>query len=76
MHLWVKGIQLCSIEGPALFPRGDNYEIVKIHLRNLKIFFSRTTRIIFTKLATMHPSVTEIHVYSNEGPGPFLRGDN
>ena len=29
-HSWVKGIQVCSIEGPCPFPRGDNYEIGKI----------------------------------------------
>ena len=33
-HPWVKGIQVCSNEGPRPFPRGDNYEIVKIHWRN------------------------------------------
>ena len=27
----VKGIQVCSNEGPRPFPRGDNFEIVKIH---------------------------------------------
>ena len=26
---WVKGIQVCSNEGPVLFPTGDNYEIAK-----------------------------------------------
>ena len=31
MHPWVKGIQVCSNEGPSPFPRGDNYEIAKIH---------------------------------------------
>ena len=30
-HLWAKGIQFCSNEGPGPFPRGDNYEIAKIH---------------------------------------------
>ena len=33
-HPWVKGIQVCSNElneWPRPFPRGDNYEIVKIH---------------------------------------------
>ena len=33
-HPWVKGIQVCSNEGPRPFPRGDDYEIVKIHWRN------------------------------------------
>ena len=30
-HPWVMGIQVCSNEGPLRFPRGDNYEIAKIH---------------------------------------------
>ena len=44
-------------ERPSPFPRGDNYEIAKIHCQNLKIFFSRTTGPISTKLDTMHPWV-------------------
>ena len=35
-HCLVKGIQVCSKEGSRPFPRGDNYEIVKIHWQNLK----------------------------------------
>ena len=38
MHPWVNGIQFCSKEGPLLFPRGDNYEIAKIHWRIWNIF--------------------------------------
>ena len=75
MHPWVKGIQFSSNEGPRPFPREDNYEIAKIHL-HLKIFFSRTTGPISTKLVTMHPWVKGIQVYSNEGPSPFPWGDN
>ena len=30
-HLWVKGTQVCSNEGPHPFTRGDNKEIAKIH---------------------------------------------
>ena len=30
-HPWVKGIQVCSNEERRPFPRGNNYEIVKIH---------------------------------------------
>ena len=30
-HTWVKGIQVCSNDGPYPFPRGDNYKIAKIH---------------------------------------------
>ena len=40
------------------FSRVDNYEIAKIHWI-LKIFFSRTTGPISTKLWTMHPWVKE-----------------
>ena len=75
-HHWMKGIQFCSNERPLPFPRGDNYEIVKIHWRNLKIVFSRTTGPISTKLGTMHPWVKEIQVCSNEEPRPFPRGVN
>ena len=28
---WVKKFQIYSHEGPRLFPRGDMYEIAKIH---------------------------------------------
>ena len=75
-YLWVKGIQVCSNEGPCPFPRGDNYKIVKIHRWNLKIFFSRTTGPISTKLGTKHPWVKVVQVCSNEGPRPFPREDN
>ena len=75
-HPWVKGIQVCSNEGPRPFPRGDNNEIAKIHWRNSKIFFSRTNEPISTKLGTKHPWVKGIQVCSNEGPCSFSRGDN
>ena len=29
IHPWVKGMQVCSNEGPRPFSRGDNFEIVK-----------------------------------------------
>ena len=66
MHPWVKGIQVCSIEGPHPFPRGDNYEIAKIHWQNLKIFFSRTTEPISTNLCAKHSWMKGIQVSSNE----------
>ena len=31
-HPWVKGIQVCSKEGPRQYPRADNYEIAQIHV--------------------------------------------
>ena len=70
----VKGIQVYSNEGSHPFPRGDKYEIVKIHWLNLKIFFSRTTWPFSTKLGTMHPRVKGIQVCLNEGPS-FFQGD-
>jgi hypothetical protein len=42
-HCWGKWIQVCSNEGDCSSPREDNSEIVKIHLKFLKIF-SRTSR--------------------------------
>ena len=44
--------------------------------RFLKIFFSRTTEPISTKLGTKHPWVKGIQVCSNERPHPFPSGDN
>ena len=75
-HPWVKGIQICSNGGPRPFPRGDYYVIVKIHWGNLKMFFSRTTKPISTKLCTKHSWVMGIQVCSNEGSRPFPRGGN
>ena len=60
----------------ALFERRDIYEIVKMHLRNLKIFFSRTTRTISTKFSTMYRWVKGIIVCINEGSRYFPRGNN
>ena len=76
MHLWVKGIQVCSNVGPCLFWRRDNYEIAKTHRWNFKIFCSRTTGPISTKLGTKHPWVKGSQVCSNEGPCPFPKGEN
>ena len=56
-------------EGPCFFPRGDNYEIVKIQWQNLKKHLANFN-------PTWHPLVKGIQVYSNEGPHPFTRGDN
>ena len=68
MHLWVKEIQVRAKEGPRPFSRGDDYEIAKIHWRNWKILFSRTTEPISTKLWTKHPWMRGIQVSSNEEP--------
>ena len=58
------------------FPRGDNYDIAKMHWWNIKNFFSRTTEPFSTKLGTKYPWVKGIQVCSIEGPHPFWRGDN
>ena len=71
-----RGFKFIHMKGPGPFLRGDNYKIVKIHWRHLKIFFSRTTEPISTKLNTKHYWVNGIQVCSNEGPRPFPRGDN
>jgi hypothetical protein len=54
-HLWDKGIQVCSNEGQHPSLRGDNSKRVKIHKKSFKIFFSRTTWPISTRLSTNHP---------------------
>ena len=54
-HSWVKGIQVCSNEGPRSFSRRDINEVAKILCRNLKIFLSRITGQISNKLCDMHP---------------------
>ena len=53
------------------FPRGDNYKRVLIHWRIIKIFFSRSTEPISTKLGTNHHWVTEIQVFLKKGPRPY-----
>ena len=75
-HSWVKGNPVCTNERPHAFPRGDKHEKGKIHWRNLKIFISRTTGPISTKLGTKHPWVKGNLVYTNEGPCPFPREEN
>jgi hypothetical protein len=54
---WVKGIQVCSNKGPGPLQRGDNHKNVKMGWGHLKIFSSRTTGPILTKLGTSHPWV-------------------
>ena len=50
-----------------IFPRVDNYKIMKTHWRHLKIF-SRTTKPISTELGTKHPWVKSIQM---KGPALF-----
>ena len=69
------GIQFYS-GAPRPFPKGDNYEIAKIHWQNLQIFSTGTNWPISSNPSTKHLWVKEIQVCLNEGPHPFLRGDN
>jgi hypothetical protein len=57
---WVKGIQVCSNKGPGPFQRGDNHENVNMGWGHLKIFLSRTSGLILTRLGTNHPWVKGI----------------
>ena len=72
----VKGIQVCSNEESRPFLRGDNYDIAKIHWRNLKIFFLRITEPISTTLSAKHPLVKGIQVCSNKERRMFPKRDN
>ena len=58
-------------EEPFPFARGDNCKVVKLHWRNLKIFFPRTTGPISTKLGTNHPWVKGIQVSLNNRTNKF-----
>jgi hypothetical protein len=51
----MKEIQVCSNKGPGPLLRGDDYKNVKMGWGHLKIFFSRTTGPILTRLGTNHP---------------------
>jgi hypothetical protein len=72
----MKGNQVCSKKGPGSLQMGDNHKNVKMGWGHLKIFFSRTTGPILTRLRTNHPWVKGIQVCSYEGDNPSLRGDN
>jgi hypothetical protein len=51
----MKGIQVYSNKGSGPLQRGDNLKNVKMGWDPLKIFFSRTTGPILTRLDTNHP---------------------
>ena len=70
------GILNCSNKGPGPLQRGDNHKNAKMGWGHLKIFFSRTTGPILTRLGTNHPWVEGIEVCSYEGDNPSPRGDN
>jgi hypothetical protein len=56
----MKGIYVFSNKGPGPLQRGYNHKNVKMGLGHLKIFFSRTTVPILTRLGTNHPWVKGI----------------
>jgi hypothetical protein len=58
------------------FQRGDYHKNAKMGWGHLKIFFSRTTGPILTRLGTDHPYVKGIQFSSNEGDNPSTREDN
>jgi hypothetical protein len=72
----VKGIKVCSNKGPGPHQRGDNHKNVEMGWGHLKIFFSRTTGPILTRLGTNHPWVKGIPVCSKKGVSPSPRGNN
>jgi hypothetical protein len=72
----MKGNQDSSNKGPGPLQREDNNKNVKMGWSHLKIFFSRTTGPILTRLGTNHPWVEGIQICSNKGDNPSPRGDN
>jgi hypothetical protein len=69
-----KGNASFSNKGPSPLQRGDNQKNVKRGWGHLKIFVSRTTEPILTRLSTNHSWEKEIQVCSNEGDCP-LQGE-
>jgi hypothetical protein len=53
----MKGNQVCSNKGPDCLQRRDNHKNVKMGWGHLKIFFSKTTMPILSRLGTNHPYV-------------------
>jgi hypothetical protein len=49
------GNQGCSNKGPGPLQRGDNHKNVKMGKGHLKIFLSRTTGSILTRLGPNYP---------------------
>ena len=77
MHPLVKGTEICSNEGPHPYPRGDNYEVAKIHWRKLKKnLLLKNNWTNFNQTWHKDPCEKGIQVCLNKGPRPFSRGDN
>ena len=60
----------CSNEGPNPFPKGDYYEISKIHWRN------RKDLLLQNHLANFNQTCQKASLGGEEGPNLFSRGDN
>jgi hypothetical protein len=71
----VKEIHVYSNKGPGPL-LGDNHKNVKMGWSQLKIFFSRTTGPILTRLGTNHPWRERNQVFLKEGDSPSPWGDN
>jgi hypothetical protein len=69
------GIQVYSNKGPGPLQRGDNHKNVKMGWGHLKIFFSRTTGPILTRLGTNNSWGEGIQFCTHEGDCPSPRGD-
>ena len=65
------GIQVCSNEEPHPFPRGDDFEIVKIHWQNKNTLLLKNHGASFNQFDTKHSCMKGIQVCTNEGPCPF-----
>jgi hypothetical protein len=63
----MNGIQVCSNKGPDTIQKGDNHQNVKMGWGHLRIFSSRTTWPILTRLGTNHPRKERIHMSFKEG---------
>jgi hypothetical protein len=70
----VKEIQVPSNKGPGPPLRGDNHKNVKMGWGHLKIFFSRTTGQILTRLGTNHPWGRKFKFVKMNGIAP-LQGE-
>ena len=68
MHPWVIGVQVCSIEGPRPFSRGDNYEIEKNTLTKLNISSPEPLGLQLNLAQSIPAWVKGIQVCSNEKP--------
>ena len=75
-HPQVKGIQYYTNQMPGPFQRVDNHKNPKMGSGNLRIFFSRTTGPILSRLGTEHPWAKGTQNCTNEGQPPSRRGDN